>query len=225
MSEYVNLKILAVTRMLNEICVAGVDESHTWMRPVRQTNLNLLKSDIFQENKCVLRNYNVVRFLSKRRLNNVPHSEDFLVDWSYKPTIIKELDPDARKILYRRMDQTKDIKNNISSYLKTNKRSLVLVKPDEINGCSWVDSFSGKYKPRIRFNVNNIPYDFSCTDLRWRAFGRESKNRSGSMDMLNTKDIYFVIGLTRKFREDYWPMVVGVHTIPDMKISIDYSNL
>lgn len=209
--------------MINEICVAGIDESHNWMRPIRQPSLNLLKSDIFQGDLCVIKNYNVVRFLSQCKLNNMPHSEDFVVNWSQKPIVIDWLDESTREDLFLRIDETDYVEGDITSYLLNNNRSLILIKPEEICGLSWSDSF--KYKPRIRFKFNKISYNFSCTDIKWRAYGRESKNRQCAMDMLSNNNIYFVIGLTREFKGTYWPMVVGVHMIPDIEVSIDYSNL
>lgn len=228
MSKYIDLKILAVTKMLQQVCVAGVDESNNWMRPVRLPSLYLLKKDIFQETKCILKNNNVVRFLSKKRLNNSPHSEDFEVDWSFTPTIINKLDKNSQKDLFEKINETDKIGNDIRTFLVNNNRSLVLIRPDEIISCSWMDGFvSGKYRPRIYFKFNSEHYNFPCSGLVWRKYGKDIAHREPSVNMLNSNDTYFAIGMTRLFKtshsETYWPMVIGVHPMSD--VEIDYSNL
>jgi hypothetical protein len=39
------------------------------------------------------------------------------------------------------------------------------------------------------------------------------------------EEIYLAIGLTRSYRGEFWPMIVGVHTWPDYEAKIDYDNL
>jgi hypothetical protein len=33
------------------------------------------------------------------------------------------------------------------------------------------------------------------------------------------------VGLTRSFEGKFWPIVVGVHTLPDYQATVDYDNL
>ena len=225
MNEYVNLNILAVTKMSNNVCIVGVDENNSWMRPVKSAYSNPSVSDIFHGNQCVIKTYNVVSFLANNKLTNYPHSEDFIANWSFKkPKFIKGLNLHERNELFFNIDESEKINEDITSYLLENNRSLILIKPNKIIRCSWINSYDNKYKPRISFLLNEKFYNFPCTDLGWRAIGRYY-NMPKCVDLLNNNDVYFVIGLSRKFNEEFWPMIVGVHAIPEIEIEINYSNL
>jgi hypothetical protein len=39
------------------------------------------------------------------------------------------------------------------------------------------------------------------------------------------QEIYLAVGLTRSFQGTFWPIVVGVHTLPDYEVTVDYNNL
>ncbi|MBN2603553.1 MAG: hypothetical protein JXA91_05440 [Candidatus Thermoplasmatota archaeon] len=223
--EYIDLKILAVTRMLNQICVAGIDDDLKWRRPVRRSTLNILLSDIFDNNTCIIKNYNQVRFRFECNLNNVPHSEDFSINTEYKPILINELSIDDLRSDLNKIDESENFEENITSYLIENNRSLALIKPDEITGFTWFKSLNDKYQPRIQFELNNEKYDFSCTDLKWRAYGKSIANIKNVEELIKERDIYFAIGLTRKFMDKYWPMVVGIHILPDYECKINYKSL
>ncbi len=230
MSNYEKILMLAVTRMENQFCVAGVNEANAWKRPVRLPTFYLLKDDIFQDGVCVIKHYNVVRYISKGSLQNSPQSEDFLVDWSNRPTIQTSLDEQSRLKIFKKIDESKkidEIDEGIYHYLIENDRSLIMIKPDEILSCTYELAEGKGFKTRLIFELNNIDYNLSCTDLRWRAYMKDEVNRSTSTQLLKERDVYLTIGLTRKpFQGRIWPMVVGFHIIPDLEnIEIDYNNL
>lgn len=226
MCEFKNVTILAVTRMLNAFCVAGISNNE-WIRPTRGApNYHLIRSDLFHGNVCIIQNYNIVRFRFIQKLNNKPQSEDWFMDLSYTPSVIAALYQNNRIKVFDNIDETNDIKNDIYDYLISNDRSLIMIKPDRVTNCSWVDTYNGRYRPRVQFICKDNQYDYPCTDLRWRAFGRILNNRTQSINLLNGNITYLVIGLTRQLLHDrYWPMIVGVLTIPDININIDYDNL
>jgi hypothetical protein len=39
------------------------------------------------------------------------------------------------------------------------------------------------------------------------------------------EDFYLALGLSRSFKDEYWLLVLGVHTVPDYEVEIDYGNL
>ena len=39
------------------------------------------------------------------------------------------------------------------------------------------------------------------------------------------REIYLAVGLTRSYRGAFWPMIIGVHTLPDYEATVDYDNL
>lgn len=76
--------------------------------------------------------------------------------------------------------------------------------------------------------------DVGCTDLRMRALGRlVLAGSDGEIVELTEEDFrrrgktatYLAIGLSRLYQEKHWPIVVGVHSIPELEVDIDYARL
>jgi hypothetical protein len=71
------------------------------------------------------------------------------------------------------------------------------------------------------------------TDVKWRALGREWLSGGGRLDYdedelrdrLGVEDFYLALGLSRSYEGEYWLLVLGVHTVPDYEVAIDYGNL
>ena len=72
------------------------------------------------------------------------------------------------------------------------------------------------------------------TDVKWRALGREwLGDRGGRLDCdegelpdrLGVEDLYLALGLSRSYEGEYWLLVLGVHTVPDYEVEVDYGNL
>jgi hypothetical protein len=103
----------------------------------------------------------------------------------------------------------------------------------------WVqfslDGFSGKYEARMGFLLAdgaNHPRaasarGISVTDLKWRAMGRAWVGQGAGRlrldhealcERLGVENIYLAVGLTRSWQGEYWPLVVGVHTVPDYSV-------
>ena len=74
------------------------------------------------------------------------------------------------------------------------------------------------------------PRGASVTDLRWQALGRTwlaeddradtgerrlALGRDALFEQLGCQSLYLVIGLSRLWQGEHWPLVVGVHTVPD----------
>jgi hypothetical protein len=36
---------------------------------------------------------------------------------------------------------------------------------------------------------------------------------------------YLTLGLSRLFQDKHWPILVGVHSLPELAVEIDYSHL
>ncbi|MGQ9627476.1 MAG: hypothetical protein ACUVV0_11300 [Anaerolineae bacterium] len=120
--------------------------------------------------------------------------------------------------------------------------SLCLLKPHCIWGRFSLDSPYGKYEARLGFFLEGESSRYGSlekgglpvTDLKWRALGRLWLRKRGVRldfddqrlkERLNVKEIYLAVGLTRPYKGEYWPMVIGVHTVPDYEAPIDYNNL
>jgi hypothetical protein len=95
-----------------------------------------------------------------------------------------------------------------------------------------LDTYSGKYEARMTFVLAgdaNHPRATSrrgvpVTDLKWQALGRAWLGEKGGhltldhetlCERLNAEALYLAVGLSRNWQGEYWPLVVGVHVVPD----------
>jgi hypothetical protein len=104
-----------------------------------------------------------------------------------------------------------------------------------------LDGYSGKYDARIAFRIEHRarpdassifrwcsdPGGISVTDLKWRALGRAWLGEGGGRLELRGRDLcerlradmlYLTLGLSRAWRGRCWPLVVGVHAVPDFTL-------
>jgi hypothetical protein len=117
-------------------------------------------------------------------------------------------------------------------------RSLCLIKPCNVCARFSLDAYSGKYAARMSFSLiaNSLPAQSThvlwqteprgipVTDLKWCALGRDwLRDHDGRLalrerqicERLGAEAIYLTVGLSRSWKNKCWPMVVGVHTVPD----------
>jgi hypothetical protein len=45
------------------------------------------------------------------------------------------------------------------------------------------------------------------------------------VERLRADAIYLTLGLSRNYQGQYWPLVVGVHVVPDYEATIDVNRL
>jgi hypothetical protein len=124
-------------------------------------------------------------------------------------------------------------------------RSLGACVADNLSATFSHDTYAGKYEARLSFGgqptaTSSLP----CTDLKWRAFGRALLAKEGdpstgqqirTLSLTNQelrqaleggeRAIRLALGLTRELHGRRWPLIVGVHTIPDYEATVDYSTL
>ena len=225
--------------MLGDICIAGINKEYIWKRPIIQPNFNVGTKYIFNEGQLVLNNCNIVKFnqlitsYSGKPISftpKSPHSEDFLMDFDKPPIYLSTIQNSQRIQLFKKIDESTNANKDVESYLINNHRSLILIKPDSIESCLWKPSTMNE-KSRIAFFLNKRFYELSCTDIKWRALRHDRDRDLKGLHLLSNREVYFVIGLSRLYKpekigiEKNWPMIVGVHTIPDYKVDIQYDNL
>jgi hypothetical protein len=234
--------LLAVTKMLGGVCIAGVTAEHDsasrlrWVRPVREHG-HVLLGDITTVDGVVLSPFDVVEFNLLRPCPAPPHSEDWIADFvRHRPRIVRRLEAQRRADFLRKYLDTSPCQ-----VLNSQERSLCLIKPDWIEGCFRLDAYSGQFDARLAFGLDHRSYvgsrakgGLSVTDLRWRALGRAWLPEDGGWTDFDAGDLearfgiqetYLAIGLSRSYQGDYWTMVVGVHTVPDFEVVVDYDNL
>jgi len=229
-----NITILAATKLGDNLCVAGIDELNNWIRPISINNDFRLfyKDDVFDDHaKPVIALSNIVklRLTHPTPVAGTPHIEDWEYDRTYKPILIKSLN-DSERIALLERNSAKNIDELTNQYTK----SLCLIAPSKIISANFGHtSFKGYYQPTIRFLFNGAEFEFKATDLYWRAIGRfllKKKhnpiiNEAELLSILGFDRVFLSIGLSRLFNDIYWPMIVGVHTIPFFPVEIDYNNL
>lgn len=242
-NDDMNVTILAVTKRYDGICIAGVDNNLRWVRPAKNRTLTLEDIKLNGEYLSISSVYDF------SFIKHNPHNyqtENYIMDETKKILYTKTLTEQERKNLFPKLSENSLIISNperdISAVLKKEKRSLILLGPVEIESL-YIYSENSKMKtPRIICNLNSFQiknqrgkHDLPCTDLKFRAFAKhllkEKNTDSLSLHgdelkkLLKFNQVFIAIGLTEKFREDYWPMIIGFHTIPDYKQEVDYNDL
>jgi hypothetical protein len=236
------LLILATTKMLGGVCFAAmstVPDPTTglcWARPVREHG-HVLLGDITTDTGHVLEPFDVAELSLVRARGDPPHVEDWIADFvHHRPRLVRRLEGERRAAFLR-----SHLDGAPSEVFDCQQRSLCLVRPDWIKGCFRLDSHSGQLDARLAFTLGGRRYQgsvakggHSVTDLRWRALGRSWLPEAGGWtefeaDELRRRcgieEIYLALGLSRSFEGSFWPLVIGVHTVPDYRAVVDYRNL
>ncbi len=232
--------ILAMTKMLSGICTAGFSaapDSVTglrWVRPVRDFD-TVQPGDMTGSDGRLFQCSDVVELNLLEPRPDPPHVEDWLTDFVHRrPRLLRHLEGEKRAAFFPRyLDPAPE------DVLVHHTRSLCLVQPERVWAHFTLDSYSGKYEARIGFwlpgTVNQHraaqQRGVAVTDLKWRALGREwlggRDNRivldhDALHERLNATAIYLAVGLGRKWRGEYWPLVIGVHVVPDYVVSDEW---
>ncbi len=217
------ITLLAVTRMLSGVCIAGLDEEGRWVRPVKE-RAGLLIGDITYPTRAVMQTFDVAEFPVLRARPQPPHVEDFISDFiRARPRLVGHLAPEERAGFLAAHAET-----DASPVLREHTRSLCLVRAECLDASFTLDAYSGKYESRLSVDGGR---PLPVTDLRWRAWGRRLLGGNGGechlaaaglFRALGTKEVYIAYGLSRNFQGQTWTLVVGVHPVPDFEVTVDY---
>lgn len=234
--------VLAVTKREYGICIAGVDERLNWVRPVKNKILVLddikLNGGVYLSNSCV---YNLS---AKKAGSKGYQSENYLIDEKEPIRYFKKLGDAERNEIFSKLSENSLIMPNpnqgICKLLKEKNRSLILLGPVTIDSVEL--SQDDNVHARFDFSIGQIKIknqnlrSLPCTDLKFLSFAKgllEEQNTSylrlnadDLKDLLKVEKFFIAVGLTAElYMGDYWPMVIGVHTIPDYTQKTDYGNL
>ncbi len=221
--------ILALTRMLSGICTAGFIQEPDpvtglkWVRPVKSFD-TVLAEDMAGPDGTLPRCGDVVELDLREPRPQPPHVEDWLTEFiRHPPRVVDRLvGADWARFLAGHLDPAPE------DVLCTGKRSLCLVRPDDVWANFSLDEYSCKFEARMGFRLAgdaNHPRacsqrGVSVTCLEWEARGRKwLGGRTGSLTLdhqallerLEAEALYLTVGLSRAYRGEYWPLVVGVH--------------
>jgi hypothetical protein len=234
------LVILAVTKMHEgRICLAGINEDNRWIRPVKAYPNHLETGDIFNKktNQVIYENFNIVDIPLIKKATETPHSEDYILDVNKDPKVIGTILPQERESFLIKCcenDFLKGCSEPINKLLEDSSCSLILVGPVKIH---YVVLERGK-TPRIHFEIVGVyksDKTLPCTDLKFRALSKRILRDTNSQkivlnsiqlaEMMGTSKIFLGIGLTRKYKEEFHTMIIGIYTIPDYEAKIDYGDV
>lgn len=232
---------LALTKMHGGVCTAGIDADDRWVRPVRPhteskpryeivTDYCLLPLDFFHGGRSHLVNLGVTRFWFSAHTPQPPHTEDWMMDLTRKPQLIRKLsDEEQERFLAAHVEDGLPLLDG------DGRRSLALIKPDSFSFSFAMNRSGEDVSVRATFKVGDIEVDdVGCTDLRMRALGRKILEKSGGEKcLLNDEDFlrhgkrttYLTVGLSRPFQGKHWLILVGAHSIPELAVEIDFAKL
>ena len=229
------IAILAVTKLGSELCVVGVDSDGNWVRPTTLSSggwRQFYKVDIYDKNNrpiVALSNVVAIRLIRHISQIDTPHIEDWEYDRSCKPVFIKTLNDSQRLRLFQKISE-----QTLAPLIKHQQRSLCLIEPSLIISADFANiSVKGNYQPILKFTFKGKPYKCKVTDIYWRALGRHLV-AEGHSPVLKGKELQSIlrysrflltIGLTRLYKDEYWPMIIGVHPVPQFPVKIDYENI
>ena len=236
--------IMAVTQMLSGVCTAGfVDQPHpasrlAWVRPVKQFG-PLLLGDLTDAAGRLIEIGDVVALDLHQPRPQPPHAEDWICDFVYhRPRLLRQLANERRaRFLAAHVDH---LPGEVLGPVPT--RSLCLLRPDHVWASFTLDSYSGKYEARLGFQLAGLdddadrsPRGLPVTDVKWRALGRRWLGEDGGnrlaldgdalAERLPSGEVYLAVGLSRTYQGQNWPLVIGVHTMPDYQAAVDVDNL
>lgn len=242
MSVSTEITTLAITKMHGGVCTAGIDEAGRWVRPVRHlseqalrgtgaSDYSLLPIDFFHGGKSHLVNLGVTRFYLTQHAPNPPHVEDWIIDSRTKPELLKKLSPPEQQEFLG-----SNTEPGLSRLLPAPEASLCLIRPENFSFLFRAAPSGDDVSVRSSFTAgrDNLS-DIACTDLRMRALGRSMLSGKDSETELRLREedfwrrgksaIYLAVGLSRLYQGRHWLLVVGVHSIPELEVEIDYARL
>ncbi|MFW6136328.1 MAG: dual OB domain-containing protein [Chloroflexota bacterium] len=228
--------VLAMTKMRSGICTAGLTlepdpvTGLRWVRPVRDFD-TVQPGDMTYADGRSVACCDVVELSLIEPRPDPPHVEDWLTDFvHHRPRLLRRLEGEKRARFFRTYPDRAP-----EDVLVHHTRSLCLVQPEQVWVQFSLDAYSGKYETRMGFVLTgdaNHPRatgrrGVAVTDLKWRALGRSWLGERGFLalghdallERLGADALYLAVGLSRNWQGEYWPLVVGVHVIPDYVVS------
>jgi hypothetical protein len=233
---------LALTKMHGGVCTAGIDAGGHWIRPVRPRNEakpahdgisdhSLLPLDFFHGGQSPLVNLAVTRFWFSEAAPHLPHIEDWTPDLKRKPQLLRKLSGEEQEQFL-----ATHVESDLALLAREHERSLMLIKPESFSFSFGKNQTGDDVSVRASFACGGEHFsDIGCTDLRMRALGRQLLEKTGNSKKATLGDedfkrhgkqaTYLALGLSRLFQNKHWLLVVGVHSLPELVVEIDYARL
>jgi len=211
--------LLAVSRLYNtRVSLVGVDENRRWIRP-----MPMYQSDLYSGEEKVFDIFGVTEIAINDWWGTAPRPEDrfFVRSEQMPPSMFRTLNETEKVRLLRSL-----LDFSVDSIFSRG-RTLGLIKPTVKDANFRRNPYNPTdYEARFVFeDGTGLEHNWMSADLLWyqkfHDFIREnpgmlSAKLKETKDMLNTRETYFVVGLTKIFLENpgpyggCWPQVLGV---------------
>lgn len=230
------ITILAVSRLSDGVCVAGITDKGHWVRPTKPRPLGwrYLDYDDCKDSggRWIVCKGNRVRMHLTDKIPEGAHSEDWLIG-DRKPQLVEELSADDYQSVCEKF--TEESLDAVDC--KEAERSLILIHPSKITSFSFAVETNWerqrKYIPRCSFKLGNrIHLRKGISDLEWRGYGRQVMRKHGDDCLLQaseifgqngTKDCWFTVG-RNPLKKSFYILIVGVHLFPPKHFDMDFKR-
>ncbi len=229
------ITILAVTRLSDGVCVAGITDDGDWVRPTRPNAADSWRQ--LEYDDCRNKNGGWVVCRGNRAkmglVEPIPkdaHCEDWLVGKN-KPELLRELAEQEYADLCEEHCECslKPLEEDSAT------RSLALIQPDEI--CTFYfgpdNRAPNKYIPRCTFRLGSATYqNIGVTDAEWRGFGRTITRENHGACTLRAEQLFQRLGTTTCYlsigryevNSTIYFLVIGVHLFPVRHFEMDFNR-
>jgi len=225
--------LLAVTKMHSGLCIGGVAPGdRRWVRPVKAFG-NILPGDLRLPDGALMRPFDVVELALGAPRPDPPHVEDVLCDFVRpRPRRVRQVTGEEREAMLAAA-----VDPHPEEAWQHHDRSLTLFRPSDVTASFLYDAYSGKLEARLAWPGCGAERGHAVTDLRWRALAREILPRGGECRLTweelqagvpplsPCRDLYLAVGLSRAYQGQFWPIVAGVHLVPDYEVTVDARRL
>jgi hypothetical protein len=222
------LTLLAVTRMRSGLCAAGIDpQAGKWIRPVKEFG-SLQSNDLLYPDRTPLSVFDQTQLTLLSARPQPPHVEDWTCDFVRdRPQRQGALRGAARAAFLERYAE-----QEAAPVVTHHVRSLILLPVSDFTAAFTFDPATRKLDARLLCPAVGLAAPVPVTDLRWRALGRvryaDTNGRPLSWAQLRAdlgaERAYLALGLSREFEGRIWPLVIGIHLVPDFEVEVDWRN-
>lgn len=228
--------VLAVTRLSDGVCVAGVTNDGDWVRPTRPNAAHwrqLEYSDCRDASgEWIVRKGNTVRMDLIEPIPKGAHSEDWLVGQRH-PELVEEVSKEDYRGICKELQE----KSAALIEAPSAKRSLMMVHPKKITSFTFNVETNMKgqkrYTPRCFFWLGGkLRQRVPISDAEWRGYGRGLRKQHGgdcrviggdAFDQLDAEDCWLTLG-RNEFDSTIYLMVIGVHLFPPRRFPRDFKR-
>lgn len=227
--------VLAVTRLSDGVCVAGITEDGKWIRPTRPTSPNWRQLEYADccdaDGAWIVQRGNVVRMDLVEPIPQGAHTEDRLVG-KRPPRLARELlESEYRQVCEElKEDSTEAIEGRDA------KRSLMMIHPEKITSFSFdieTKKIQKRYTPRCSFRLGGrLHQRVPISDAEWRGYGRGLRKQHGgdcrvtggeALGQLDAEDCWLTLG-RNEVNSTIYLMVIGVHLFPPRRFPRDFKR-